>query len=448
MKNKFKRIIFEYLILPLGDLFFGTAYLKSLKEWRRIQLLSEIELNLIQQEKLSKILNHTRNHISFYSNLKLKSNISLSDFPILTKAMIKENIDSFLYHPEKKKKLICEKSSGSSGIQGEVYMSKLEQSKVQALQTLMWEWAGYEFGVPMLQTGMTANRTFKKRIKDFLLSINYQLAFGMAPAKVIEALKENDKINGSIIGGYSSSMYTYAKIAKENGLVLNKFKSVISWGDKMFNHYKVLIEEVFSCKVFQLYGTTEGFVIAGQKDLDYFYIFTPQVYLELLDVNGKEVEDGEIGNVVVTHLDAYEMPLIRYSLGDLAIKLPKQEYPNKRDLQFPLLMKIIGRDTDIVYTKSGKSLIVHFFTGIFEHYSEIKQFRVIQNDLSFITIEYIPENSFNIKVLREIEDKIILELGEKIVIKFVSTDIIPNTPSGKPQIISSTLNFNRINHVN
>jgi phenylacetate-CoA ligase len=362
--------------------------------------------------------------------------------------MIKNNIDSFLLHPEKKKKLICEKSSGSSGIQGEVYMSKMEQSKVQALQTLMWEWAGYEFGLPMLQTGMTAKRTLKKRLKDYLLSINYQLAFGLAPTEVIEALNNNNNITNSIIGGYASSMYTYAKIAKDNNLYLNKFKSVISWGDKMFDHYKSLIEEVFGCKVYELYGTTEGFVISGQKDLIYHYIFTPQVYLELLDEFGNEVEDGEIGNVVVTHLDSYEMPLIRYALGDLAIKLPKHKYPKNRDLQLPLLMKIIGRDTDIVYTKSGKSMIVHFFTGIFEHYSEIKQFRVIQNELTSIIIEYIPEDSFQESVMAEIENRIIGELGERIDIEFIATNHIPSTASGKPQIILSTLDLNKIKHGN
>jgi phenylacetate-CoA ligase len=443
-----KRLIIENIILPLGDLLFGTAYIKSLKEWRKIQFLSESQIEFLQKEKLSKLLNHAQNNISYYSFLKSKTTINIKDFPILKKSIIKGEIDSFLFHPENKKKLICEKSSGSSGIQGEVYMSKIEQSKVQALQTLMWEWAGYEFGLPMLQTGMTANRSLKKRLKDYLFSINYQLAFGMAPAQVLEALISNDKLHKPIMGGYASSMYTYAKIAKINNLKLNKIKSVISWGDKMFDHYRKLIEEVFGCKVYELYGTTEGFVISGQKDLDYHYIFTPQVFLELLDKNGNEVSDGEIGNVIVTHLDAYEMPLIRYALGDLAIKLPREKYPLKRDLQLPLLMKIIGRDTDIVYTKSGKSMIVHFFTGIFEHYSEIKQFRVIQNELAYITIEYIPENSFNVKVLSEIENRIITELGESIGIKFIATNSIPNTASGKPQIISSTLNIKKINNVN
>jgi phenylacetate-CoA ligase len=435
----FKKIVLENLLLPIGDFVLGTEYIKSLKEWRIIQLLNENELEKLQNDKLLKLLNHAQKNIPFYQNINKDKQIDIKDFPIVNKTIHKKNIDLFLLNPENKNSLICEKSSGSSGIQGTVYMSKKEQSKIQALQTLMWEWAGYEFGWPMLQTGMSSKRSLVKRMKDIILNINYELAFGLDPSGVIEALEKINKKTRPIIGGYASSMYVYAKIAKENNIRIKKFKSVISWGDKMFDQYRKLIEEVFSCKVHDIYGTTEGFVISGQKDSIYQYIFTPQVYLELLDENGNEVNDGEIGHVVVTHLDAYEMPLIRYTLGDLAIKLPKSEYPSNKSLSFPMFKKIIGRDTDIIYTQTGKSLIVHFFTGIFEYFPEIKQFRVIQNNLNSITIEYIVDKNFSNQILVNIENRIIEELKEKIIIVFEKVEFIPNTASGKPQIILSTL---------
>src|SRR5690606_1855071 len=120
-----------------------------------------------------------------------------------------------------------------------------------------------------------------------------------------------------------------------------------------------------------------------------FYIYTPSSYLELLDDDDRPVPDGEIARVVVTKLDGYAMPLIRYDTGDLAIKLPRHLYPNIRRFNFPLLQKVIGRNTDIINTPEGKNLIVHTFTGIFEFYEEIKQFRVIQREIAKIEIEFI-----------------------------------------------------------
>ena len=70
----------------------------------------------------------------------------------------------------------------------------------------------------------------------------------------------------------------------------------------------------------EVYGTTEGFMIAGLCENGNHHILTPHVYLELLDKDGNEVAPGELGYVVVTRLDAFSFPLIRYYLGDLAIK--------------------------------------------------------------------------------------------------------------------------------
>jgi len=436
---KLHNSILENSILPMGDIVLGTEYISTLRKWRKIQNYSELELKELQEKNLRNLLDHVQQNIPFYKKFVSGSGrLELKDLPVLTKPIIRDNIDSMLWHPDRKHKLISEKSSGSSGIQGEVFVSRKEQSVFQAIQTLTWEWAGYRPGRSLLQTGMTLNRGVVKSIKDFLFNTQYVSAFNLDQKSVGDVLKELNR-QTLFFGGYASSLWVFAEAAKALNINDLKFEGVISWGDKMFPHYRVRIEEQFNTRVYDTYGTTEGFMIAGQKDLPYHYILTPHVYLELLDGKGNEVPDGEMGHVVVTRLDAYEMPLIRYYLGDLAIKLPRDKYPEKRDLQFPLLEKIIGRDTDIVRTRSGKRMIVHFFTGIFEHAPEILQFRVIQHSLDEMTIEYIPRDIFSSVVLDVLTKKIHDYLQEQLPITFVKVESIPSTSSGKPQIILSTI---------
>ena len=131
------------------------------------------------------------------------------------------------------------------------------------------------------------------------------------------------------------------------------------------------------------------------------YLMSPNVYVEIVNDKGTEVEDGEMGHVIVTNLNAFSMPLIRYRIGDLAIKLPANSIPKTRELGLPVWQKIIGRDTDLVKTKLNKFLVVHSFTGIFEHIPEIKQFCVIQNDLNGIVIEYIEGKGFYEDILNK-----------------------------------------------
>lgn len=436
---KLYNTILENSILPLGDVLLRTEYISILKKWRKIQNYSEQQLEKLQDKNLQSILDHAKRNIPFYKEIATNSGkLALKDFPVLTKQIIRDNIGNMLWHPYSKHKLISEKSSGSSGIQGEVFVSRKEQSVFQAIQTLTWEWAGYRPGRSLLQTGMTLQRGVVKSLKDFLFTTQYVSAFNLDKQSVGGVLKGISR-NTEFFGGYASSLWVFAETAKDLEIDDLKFEGVISWGDKMFPHYRERIEKQFKTQVYDTYGTTEGFMIAGQKDLPYYYILTPHVYLELLDDKGNEVPDGEIGHVVVTRLDAYEMPLIRYYLGDLAIKLPRNKYPEKRDLQFPLLEKIIGRDTDIVRTQSGKKMIVHFFTGIFEHFPEIEQFRVIQHSLEEMTIEYIVGKTFSDNILDILKKRIHDYLQEPFPVTFVKVGSIPSTPSGKPQIIVSTL---------
>ena len=431
----------EYLILPAGDLLLGSSFIKELRNWRKIAGLSAEELEKLSLINLEKILTYVTTNSHYYKNYAQEKQdnpiLWLKTFPVIDKNVINKEQNILLTCP--KRKLIASYSSGSSGIQGIVYMSRHEQSTTQAIQTLCWEWSGYYPGKPLVQTGMTLKRGTVKTLKDFFLKTKYYSAFGLDGSRMKRILYTQKGKSNYHLGGYASSLFLLASTAIEYGIDDVRFDAAISWGDKMFPHYRKKVMDAFGCRVFDIYGTTEGTVIAAQSDLDYYYIISPHVYLEILDSNGNEVPDGEMGRVVVTRLDGFSMPLIRYFNGDLAVKLPKNKYPEKKQFGFPLLERIIGRDTDIVRTTSGKYMIVHFFTGIFEHYPQIKQFRVIQKDLTSIEIEYISGNSFNTAILHEIENQIHSHLEENFPIHWKEVESIKPTKSGKPQIIQSNI---------
>ena len=117
---------------------------------------------------------------------------------------------------------------------------------------------------------------------------------------------------------------------------------------------------------------------------------------------------------VVTNLNAFAMPLIRYRIGDLAIKQRQVNQSLDKKIQLPLWEKIIGRDTDLVVTQSNKFLVVHSFNGVFEHIPEIKQFSVIQNNKDGIVINFIRGEGFNNEILNNIQKKLLKYIGEPL----------------------------------
>lgn len=438
MDDLYNRLL-ETILLPCGDFVLRTSFISELKKWRKISLLNEEEIQKLSMENLSNLLVHATTHVPYYKQFAHTNSGDpgawLKEFPVIDKSDFNNNIDSFLSVP--RDKLIPNYSSGSSGVQGVVYMDKKEQSATRAIQTLFWEWSRYYLGKPVVQTGMTPKRGLVKSLKDYFLRTKYYKAYGLDSKELSVILQSQSGLQNYHLGGYASSLYLLAceALARHESTV--RFDAAISWGDKMFSHYRNQITEAFGCRVYDTYGTTEGTMIAAQKDLEYYYIISPHVFLEILDENDIEVPDGSIGRVVVTRLDGFSMPLIRYANGDLASKLPRNSYPDKRDFAFPLLEMIVGRDTDIVHTVSGKYLIVHFFTGIFEFFPQIKQFKVIQKELSFIEIEYIPGREYVSEILHRIEEKITDRLGETLKVQWKEVQEIKPTASGKPQIIES-----------
>lgn len=433
--------IIKNLILPFGDLVFRSNVMGHYKKWHKISKMSESEISDLSRENLLSQLEFITSKVEFYKPYrKYRSDDPhewLQHLPIMKKQNIKENLDSLM--TQDKRKLIKKSTSGSSGVQGITYMSRDEQDINRAIQMLWMCWSGWEVGMPILQTGMTIKRGMVKKLKDFFLRTHYYSAFGLSEKEIFSLLQQYRGSSNRYVGGYASSLYVLANVANKNEIKDITFKGAISWGDKMFPHFRKEIKSAFGCDVTDTYGCSEGLMIASQKDIDYYYIMSPHIHLELLDSKGKPVEDGELGYVVVTRLDARALPLIRYYTGDLAIRLKREDYPIKREFNFPLLERVVGRDTDIVTTKEGNILIVHFFTGIFEFIPEIKQFRVVQNDINGIKIEYIKGPNFYPFILERTEKRIREHVEDTFIIDWEEVEYIAPTNSGKPQIIKSFL---------
>ncbi len=432
--------ILEDLIMPAFDTVFGGRLTYHLMKWRKIQFQSNEKNQLLHDDRLRRLLRHAKVNIPFYKRVPFNAagnpSEEILNFPIQRKAIIKENINALVYGD--KSKLIKEASSGSSGIQGIVYLDKESQSMHRSVQMFWWEWAGYKPGDKLLQTGITPNRGFIKGMKDFLFRTDYVSAYNLDSSAVLTKLRQLQKSPAKHFMGYASSLYVFAKVAEENNINDVRFESVVSWGDKMFPHFRALIEKQFSTRVQDTYACTEGAMIAAQCQFGKYHIMIPQVHLEIVDDEGSPVPNGTLGKVLVTRLDNYVMPLIRYYLGDLAV-IDEDQTPCMCGRNLPILKQIIGRDTDIVKTASGKFMVVHAFTGIFEHIPEIRQFKIIQNNLESIEIEYIKDKGFNPGVLDTIQDKIHNYLNEPYPISFVEVESIAPTSSGKPQIIQSFL---------
>jgi phenylacetate-CoA ligase len=101
-------------------------------------------------------------------------------------------------------------------------------------------------------------------------------------------------------------------------------------------------------------------------------------------------DEGGYGEVVVTSLTNWGMPLIRYKLGDSSKFLPGRCQCGRN---LPRLESVRGRVADFVVTKSERLIYGDFFAHLFYGSSGIEQYQVIQESVGKVTI-YVERNEF------------------------------------------------------
>jgi len=442
----FYNSILNFFILPIGDTLFGGLYLKYIKQWKEFDAKTEEELQHIQTKNLGDILQYANKYVSHYKSIAFDATKSpeenLKVFPVLTKTILRNDIDDLISTEYSKSQLDQNHSSGSSGEQSFTYMTHDHKFYLRALQTHWWRWSGYTIGDNLVQFGISHKRGLTKRLKDFFYRCTYVKAFGLSPTELknVSTIVVNKK--DVFIAGYPSVVNQLALSSIKNNLQA-PVEGIVCFGDKLFAHYKKNIKAAFgdTCNIIDTYGCAEGLLMACKYDLEYYYIMSPHVYIEIVDDDFNPQEDGQMGHVLVTCLTNLALPIIRYKLGDLAIKLPRSDYPDKRLLNYPLLQKVVGRETDIIKTTKGVTLNVHSFTGVLEYFQGIKQYKVIQNELESITIQYIVDQShdFNTRTLEAIKEQLNTLTQHSLDINFEEVKFIQPSASGKPQIIESNL---------
>ncbi|TVP46540.1 MAG: phenylacetate--CoA ligase family protein [Mongoliibacter sp.] len=435
--------LLKNFLLPFGDKFLGGGLPKKIKELQGLTRLSAVELKSLQNQKLGKVLQYAILHSPYYQALDISPSADpeefLSKFPILDKQTVRDKIDQ-LITKKSLDGLQAVMSSGSTGPPSKVYFNKEEMAATRAVQLTWWSWAGYEYGNSILQTGVNLNRSREKRIKDIFFRTKYIEALKHHEDEMLKELHDLRKKPKDHYVAYASSLYLFAKTALDHGLSDIRFKSVISLGEKLLPNFREAIEQAFHCKVYDTYGSSEGLMVASQCSHGSYHIMTPHVYLEVVDENGNEVGPGEMGRVLLTGLDNYTTPLIRYEIGDLAIKSKKTTCDCGMEL--PMLEEVLGRTTEFLKTPQNKYITVQTVVRVLKFFPEVEQFTLIQKTENSFQLQYISKEQLDECSQQKIKESFETLYKESFLFDFQQVELLPRSKSGKFQLIINEVHEN------
>lgn len=431
------------VLLPAGDYALGQRMINRLGFLESAQWWEPEQISEHRDRAFQRLMQVAYRDVPLYRDLMDQANITpndlkrpedLSRLPVVTKAMLRAGYPDRTTRATKFKSYEGS-SSGSTGTNFIVKTDTETEGAGRASFLLACEWAGWQIGEPHLQTGITPNRNRGRWLKDLILRCHYVSAFDLSDTQLDRSLELLEKNNIQHLWGYPGSLYFLARRASEKGWN-RPLRSIITWGDNLYPHYRSTIESAFRRRVFDTYGCGEGIQISAQcGQMDTYHIHDLDVIVEFLDDEGNPVAAGEAGNLILTRLHPGPMPLIRYQVGDVGVRGDGRRCECGRGFQ--VMESIQGRDTDVVVTPSGNRLIVHFFTGICEHFPEIQAFQVVQEEFESMVLRIVPTKDYSQASTERIVSALRAKGAPDLRIDVELVPEIPTAPSGKRRFVIS-----------
>lgn len=439
----------KYFIYQPVQFLRGERVLKYLSELEKTQWLSTDELNQLSFQKAMSVVREAYNNVPFYKKrfdaCKIKPDDikSINDWkyiPFLTKEDIQNHKDELLSQNSQKMFLIKKTTGGSTGQAVTVFKNPKAAAYARAAMYRGYRWWNVDIGDKQARFwGIPINRNTRimYSIIDLLMNRKRISAFNFNEESMYSFYKTLTRFRPAYLYGYVSMLAEFANFLKKNNLDVTSLnaKLVVTTSEVLFKDYRNLLENTFKCKVLNEYGCGEVGPIAYECPEGGMHINAENLFLEF-------IKDGnnEIGEIVITELNNFAMPLIRYRLGDCA---RPTERLCKCGRGLPLLSDIVGRAYDFIISPDGRRFHGEYIMYLFEDLKNkemgIKQFQVIQLKRDLIIIKIVKGKDFNNAANHFLEQNLKKTLGDNVKINFEFVLEIPREKSGKIRLIKSNL---------
>jgi phenylacetate-CoA ligase len=456
-----RKVLLElyFLTMPIHKWIIRRTARSYYYQLMRSQYFSRDEINCLQEERLRKLLEHAYRSVPYYRRVfrengfhpsHFKDAKDLSKVPLLSKENVRSNLYFDLFSKnQKKRRLLKIATSGSTGQPFVVYADRFQLEVRFATTLRQLTWTGWQFGDRQVRLwhqrlGMTKSQVFKERIDAFFMRRRFIPAFEITDTNIDDFIGVIEKTNPVLIDGYAESLNFLAGYLKTRKLRASP-KAVMSSAQILPEQSRQVIEENLGSRVFDKYGSREFSGIAYEcKDSPGLHHVMDESYVLEILVGGRNAVPGEVGEIVITDLNNYSVPLIRYRIGDLAECVPQGNCPCGRQLS--QIGKIQGRTQAIVHCQGDLWIPGTFFAHFFKDFdSVIFQFQIFQEIRGSFTLKFIRGSDFTEKSMKDVLSKLKQYIGETTVLLEEVAEI-PLLSTGKRSPVVSLINqdFQRV----
>ena len=205
-------------------------------------------------------------------------------------------------------------------------------------------------------------------------------------------------------------------------------REVRTVGEALSDETRVVCQERWRVPVTDLYSAGEAGVIAIQcPEHGSYHVQSESVLVEVLRDDGTACEPGETGQVVLTPLHNFAMPLLRYAIDDLA----EVGRPCACGRTLPVLARIPGKARGMLVLADGSRRFPYYGHNALMKVDAILQHQVVQRTLDEVELSLVLRRQLTPDEERYLIDSAQRALGAPFRVTLRVRDAIERGPGGK-----------------
>jgi len=389
-----------------------AAVLTLLFQMESTQWLSIEALRKRQVQQLGALLDHARRHSPFYRERLSNDQTRWHDTPILTRSDLQTQADAIRSGacPRAHGKVFDISTGGSTAEPVTVRRTALTQLFWQAATLRDHLWHRRDFSATMAIIRQFPGPVDQAKLGRWGGVLQSGPAWHLPISTDVEAqLRWLQKVNPDILLTYPANLDVLLKHMHHNGVILPRLCEVRTISGPVTTSLRELCQQVLGVPLTDLYSSQEVGVIALQcPDTGLLHLQSEHLLVEMLNERGQPCQEGEIGQVVVTDLHNFAMPLIRYALRDWAEVGPS--CPCGRGL--PTLRRVVGRTRNMAVSPQGRLFWPELATRrMLDTMPQLRQYQFEQTAIDAITARLVCAPAPSPKQLQQLQAALEQMLG-------------------------------------
>jgi phenylacetate-CoA ligase len=170
-----------------------------------------------------------------------------------------------------------------------------------------------------------------------------------------------------------------------------------------------------------MYSSQEvGYIALQCPEHEHYHVQSENVLVEILNADNEPCEPGEVGQVVITTLQNYAMPLIRYAILDYA----EVGTACSCGRSLPVLNRVMGRQRNMLTLPNGKHTWPTFPVKSWGHIKAIRQMQLVQKTLEHIEVRLVADRPLGPNEESELAEILRQRFGHPFQVSFLYLDRI------------------------